>query len=140
MSGSSLSFSLPSDRGQSPGGRTSVTPRLALGLLRWRAERGFDFLGYRLSPRGLAVARQTWQRFAERAARLYEQERAGRSPPGALGAYVRRWLGWAGGGMAACGGVVELTAQGGGGAAQCRVRLRAPTIPPAQDRPSREPC
>jgi hypothetical protein len=49
-----------------------------------------DFLGYRLSPQGLSVAAQTLGRFAERAARLYEQERAGRAPPGALGAYLRR--------------------------------------------------
>jgi hypothetical protein len=60
-----------------------------------RVERGFDFLGYRLSPNGLTVARQTWKRFVERATRLYEQECAGRIPPGALGAYVRRWAAWA---------------------------------------------
>jgi hypothetical protein len=29
----------------------------------------------RLSPRGLTVAKQTWQRFAVRATRLQEQER-----------------------------------------------------------------
>ena len=59
-----------------------------------RAAKGFEFLGYRLSPQGLAVARPTWQRFAERAARLQERERAGRAPPGSLGAYVRRWMRW----------------------------------------------
>jgi hypothetical protein len=57
-------------------------------------ERGFDFLGYRLSPNGLTVAKQTWKRFVEQATRLYEQERAGRQPPGALGTYVRRWVRW----------------------------------------------
>jgi RNA-directed DNA polymerase len=56
-----------------------------------RAAKGFDFLGYRLSPEGLAVAQQTRDRFASRAARLQEQERPGRAPPGALGQYVRRW-------------------------------------------------
>ena len=59
-----------------------------------RAERGFEFLGYRLSPNGLTVAKQTWKRFVERATPLYEQVRAGRQPPGALGAYVRRWVRW----------------------------------------------
>jgi hypothetical protein len=60
------------------------------------AAKGFDFLGYRLSPKGLTVAKQTLDRFAERAARLQEQERTGRVSPGALGAYVRRWLRWLG--------------------------------------------
>jgi hypothetical protein len=59
-----------------------------------RAAKGFDFLGYRLSPKGLAVAKQTLERFAERAARLQERERSGRAPSGALGAYVRRWQCW----------------------------------------------
>ncbi|MHC4225343.1 MAG: reverse transcriptase domain-containing protein [Planctomycetota bacterium] len=57
-----------------------------------RVERGFDFLGYRLSPKGLTVAKQTLERFVTRAARLQEQERSGRAAPGALGAYVRRWV------------------------------------------------
>jgi hypothetical protein len=56
-----------------------------------RVAKGFDFLGYRLSPKGLAVAPQTRERFAARAARL---QRAGRKPPGTLGAYVRRWWRW----------------------------------------------
>ena len=58
-----------------------------------RAAKGFGFLGYRLSPQGLSVAKQTRERFAERAARLQERERAEREPPGALGALVRRWRG-----------------------------------------------
>ena len=53
-----------------------------------RAAKGFDFLGYRLSPKGLAVAKQTRQRFVERAVRLQERERSGRAPPGALGPRV----------------------------------------------------
>jgi len=64
-----------------------------------RAAKGFDFLGYRLSPQGLSVAKQTWQRFAERATRLYEQERAGARPPGALREYVHRWRRWLGAGL-----------------------------------------
>ncbi len=50
-------------------------------------------------PRGLTVAKQTWERFAERAARLQERERTGRAAPGSLGAYVRRWQRWAEAGM-----------------------------------------
>ncbi len=38
-----------------------------------RVEKGFDFLGYRLSPQDITVAEPTWQRFLERALRLYEQ-------------------------------------------------------------------
>jgi hypothetical protein len=64
-----------------------------------RVERGFDFLGYRLGPKGLALARQTVGRFVERATRLQERERSGRASPGALGEYVRRWRRWAGAGL-----------------------------------------
>ena len=39
-----------------------------------RIEKGFDFLGYHFSPRGLTPARQTMVNFLERAIRLYEQE------------------------------------------------------------------
>ena len=35
----------------------------------------------------------------DRATRLYEQERVGRIPPGALGTYVRRWVRWTGAGL-----------------------------------------
>lgn len=65
-----------------------------------RAAKGFDFLGYRLSPQGLSVAKQTRDRFAERAARLQERERTGRASPGSLGQYVRRWQQWARAGLA----------------------------------------
>ena len=37
----------------------------------------------------------------ERAIRLYEQEREGREGSSALGMYVRRWTGWAIGGVRA---------------------------------------
>ncbi len=59
-----------------------------------RIERGFDFLGYHFSRDGLKVAKATIQRFVERAARLYEQERMGAGAPDALGKYVRRWVSW----------------------------------------------
>ena len=61
-----------------------------------RVERGFDFLGYRLSPGRIAAAEATWKRFVDRALRLYEQERRG-SP--LLGAYMRRWCRWAASGV-----------------------------------------
>jgi RNA-directed DNA polymerase len=64
-----------------------------------RTEKGFDFLGYRFSPKGILLARQTWERFAVRRARLQERERTGRSPPGALGLYVRRWRRWTSAGL-----------------------------------------
>ena len=54
-----------------------------------RTERGFDFLGYHVSPAaGLTVARQTVTRVVTRVTRLYEQERP--EGPSALGDYVRR--------------------------------------------------
>ena len=60
-----------------------------------RIEKGFDFLGFRLSPHGITMATATWERFVERALRLYEQDR--REPDGSprLDAYVLRWRGWA---------------------------------------------
>jgi hypothetical protein len=39
------------------------------------------------------------ERFAVRRARLQERERTGRSPPGALGLYVRRWRRWTSAGL-----------------------------------------
>ena len=48
-----------------------------------RVEKGFDFLGYHVSPQGLTVAAQTWMNFLEYRRRLYEQA-----------AYERRWLAW----------------------------------------------
>ena len=61
-----------------------------------RISRGFDFLGYRFRSEGLiGVARQTVERFVERATRLYEQgadiER--------IGEYVRRWITWVNAGL-----------------------------------------
>ena len=45
-----------------------------------RVEKGFDFLGYHLTPQGLSVAPATLARFIDRAYRLYEQERGKRFP------------------------------------------------------------
>ena len=56
-----------------------------------RIERGFDFLGYRFSPRGLSLAPQTIERFKARMAWLYEQG----ADELRLGHYARRWWRWA---------------------------------------------
>jgi hypothetical protein len=42
-----------------------------------RSAKGFEFLGYRLGPQGLTVAKQTRERSAARAPRLQEHERGG---------------------------------------------------------------
>ena len=57
-----------------------------------RIERGFDFLGYRVSRSGLTAARTTIRNAMEIATRLYEHT----SP---LGMYLRRWSGWLRGGL-----------------------------------------
>ena len=64
-----------------------------------RIERGFDFLGYHFSREGLTVAKATIMRFLERASRLYEQERGKPESFPLFEVYVRRWVGWAAGGM-----------------------------------------
>ncbi len=55
-----------------------------------RADRGFDFLGYFLKPKKLAVALSTLKRFKQRMTQLYEQ--------GAdylrIGEYVRHRFKW----------------------------------------------
>ncbi|NES75445.1 MAG: hypothetical protein F6K06_06285 [Okeania sp. SIO1H4] len=55
-----------------------------------RVGRGFDFLGYRFAPGGLAVARVTVERFLERVSRLYEQN----ATASRIEEYARRWLIW----------------------------------------------
>ena len=50
------------------------------------------------------MAKATIQRFVARAIRLYEQEREERDGSSALGMYVRRWVGWASGGLGPPGG------------------------------------
>ena len=66
-----------------------------------RIERGFDFLGYYFSRTGLTVARATIEKFVERAARLYEQDRKEPLSPSRFGLYVRRWVRCAGAGLGA---------------------------------------
>ena len=38
-----------------------------------KLQRGFDFLGYRLTTTGLELARESVRRFSQRVSRLYEQ-------------------------------------------------------------------
>jgi hypothetical protein len=64
-----------------------------------RIDKGFDFLGYRFSPRSLSVSAPTLVRFVECTRRLYEQERREPDSPRRLDAYVRRWWGWANAGL-----------------------------------------
>ena len=59
-----------------------------------RIERGFDFLGYHFSRKGLTLAKRTIANFIEKASRLYEQKRSGVSAAAALEMYVRRWFQW----------------------------------------------
>lgn len=70
--------------------------------------RGFDFLGYRFGPHGLAIAEATLASFIERATRLFEQERKKPSGFSRFGRYVRRWVAWADGGLACPGAHVRL--------------------------------
>ncbi len=69
-----------------------------------KIERGFDFLGYHIGRDGLRVAKATIQRFVERATRLDEQECVEPDGSSTLGMYVRRWIGWASGGLRPAGG------------------------------------
>ncbi len=102
-----------------------------------RIEKGFDWLGYHISPAGLRLATTTLHTFAARLTRLYEQE-AGR-PNGAarLGQYVRRWMGWATGSLPlsrgsdlmgtmharSCDGLPSFTCDGGGWAGEVWPRV-----------------
>jgi hypothetical protein len=64
-----------------------------------RIARGFDYLGYRFGPKGLALAHKTLDNFAGRLTRLYEQER-GRPRSGlALRVYGLRFARWAAAGL-----------------------------------------
>jgi len=64
-----------------------------------RIEKGFDFLGYHFSRAGFSIAASAIERFVKRATRLYEQEQHGSDGTPLLGRYVRRWMGWALGGL-----------------------------------------
>jgi RNA-directed DNA polymerase len=64
-----------------------------------RIEKGFDFLGYHFSRKGLRLARKTLTNALEKWHRLYEQWKT--APESAVdpGAYWRRWCRWARGGL-----------------------------------------
>ena len=55
-----------------------------------RVAKGFDFLGYHLTPSGLSVANKTRQRFVSRVTRLDQQG----SISEVIEGYVRRWRRW----------------------------------------------
>ena len=91
-------------------------------------EKGFDWLGYHISPAGLRLATTTIHTFATRLTRLYEQEAGRPNRAARLGQYVRRWVGWATGSLAlsrgsdlmgtmharSCDGLHGVTGDGGG--------------------------
>ena len=64
-----------------------------------RIERGFDFLGYHFSRDGLTVATKTVESFVARATQRYAQEPGTAQGVARLRVYVRRWMGWATGGV-----------------------------------------
>ena len=66
-----------------------------------RADRGFDFLGFRVERDGLRVAAATQERFNARVTRLYEQGRGRPEGEARLGDYVRRWRAWSVAGLTA---------------------------------------
>jgi hypothetical protein len=65
----------------------------------WGIARGFDLLGYHFGVGLLQLAEATIERFVAHATLLYEQGRMERADAPQLGTYVRRWRGWAGGGL-----------------------------------------
>ena len=66
-----------------------------------RIERGFDFLGYRFSRGRLQLACTTLDNMRSTLHRLYEQKNADPQRSAILGTYLRRWRGWATGGLGA---------------------------------------
>jgi len=60
-----------------------------------KASKGFCFLGYHFTPRGLGISEGTGNAFCERICRLYEQG-AGQAR---IGRYVRNWVRWAEAGL-----------------------------------------
>jgi hypothetical protein len=78
-----------------------------------RIEKGFEFLGYHISPEGFSLAKKTVGNFIERATRLYEQEPEGGVSSRRLGLYVNRWCRWVHSGLTCK--YSDLEYQGGGG-------------------------
>jgi hypothetical protein len=92
-----------------------------------KIQRGFDFLGYRIGTAVLKLADATVEKFVEQATLLYEQGRRQQSKAPLLGAYVRRGLG------GATGGLDDLPRRGNG---RVRAVLTLSTVAGAQHRPS----
>jgi RNA-directed DNA polymerase len=59
-----------------------------------RIEKGFDWLGYRISPAGLTLATKTLKNFVARLRQLDEHEPSAATAAYRLGVYVRRWVRW----------------------------------------------
>jgi len=59
-----------------------------------RADKGFDFLGFRFSPNGTGLAPKSIENFASRLTRLYEQKKTAPEGAALLRDYVMRWLRW----------------------------------------------
>ena len=77
-----------------------------------KVERGFDFLGYRISAEGIiGVAAPSVHAFQERVLRLYEQN----APPEVIrrriGDYVRRWKLWVVSGIPDSAGMLRWLAE-----------------------------
>ncbi|VAW50966.1 AfaG [hydrothermal vent metagenome] len=56
-----------------------------------KIEKGFDFLGYHFSTKGLTIAEITWNKFVARLHLLYEQKKVSSDCDVILGEYMRRW-------------------------------------------------
>ena len=59
-----------------------------------RIAKGFDWLGYHISPDGLSVAKKTLENVVTRIRRLYEQSQEEPLGSSRLGDYVLRWVRW----------------------------------------------
>ena len=92
-----------------------------------KIQRGFDFLGYRFGAAVLKLAEAAVGKFVEQATWLYEQGRRERGKAPLLGAHVRRWLGWA------TGGLDDLPRRGNG---RVRAAITLSSVAAAQHRPS----
>ena len=60
-----------------------------------RVSKVFDFLGFHCCPTGMTVSAAALSRWDQKIARLYEQGASKER----VGAYLRRWIGWAGVGL-----------------------------------------
>lgn len=69
-----------------------------------RIAKGFDFLGYCLTPAGLVPAARTLQNCLQRIARLTSQG----ADVNRIGLYLRNWLVWLGGALTGCVSVVSV--------------------------------